>query len=484
MTDQTKIIDIELPLHQISQTNIDSICLFLKINSSPEVDRIRIINLLTQNSFDYFTQHKRFESNCFLLNGTWGSGKTWTIKVYEQWLQRLTKEKYDNIPFVYTINTKTKTEYCNFKSDEIKLLSFSAWQYLEEKELFFDLWRELNKSLLENLEDFFKDPRSKEQIVEKAKVVGIDIFLKKAPAIGKYIFDHFITLAGKAVSPLKPEIIQITNNVTNSVKYETEISNFLLMNSNRELQLAIKKPTIIVIDDLDRVSEEKLWRILSLLSLFDKQDNLLFICVGSSKFLIEILEKKYHVKGEGENFLTKFFAKEFELETPDYLDLLIRDFITDETERLEIYNFLNLFVEIKTYREYKVKYKQLLEEWIDGVEKTKEEITAKIVNIYLKLKHSIFREAIIQESKISSDVFSSAFESILNDLTKETPTHKQENTYSFVIHVFIRKGGRIQDTNTKIQEIRRRIKETDLQSKNKAGEIDRWLFEDITKYII
>jgi hypothetical protein len=145
---------------------------------------------------------------------------------------------------------------------------------------------------------------------------------------------------------------------------------------------------------------------MTLLSLFDKQKNLLFICVGSSEYLIKILEQKYHVKGEGENFLTKFFAKEFPLKDIGYVDMLVNEFITNENkeqedkeqedkDKNEVREFLNSFVEITTYREYKTRYLQPLQE---KGRITKGEFIEKIVNIFLDLKYKEIKREVINKN--------------------------------------------------------------------------------------
>ena len=330
----------------------------IKPNSNTTINekRTETINQLTKACFGYFGTprediNQQWESNCFLLDGKWGSGKSWTLDVIEAWIKK--------DEFKIEIEIK----------ENVQFLKFSAWQYLKEEELFYDIWKQLNWNLLKNIASKFEkspdDIQSLKDLYSSGRILG---------NLGLSFVNKFIHTAGFKL----PEIKEKTRE---------QAIDGLLRYDDRMKQLKIDLPTIVVIDDLDRVHEDKLWRILTLLSLFDKQANLVFICVGSSEYLIKILDAKYHVKHEGENFLTKFFAREFQLKQDSYLELLVNEFVP-EKERAEVLEFLNLFVDIPTYREYKTRYLQpLMEMKEDGKLTTKEDAIQQIVNRFLNLKY-------------------------------------------------------------------------------------------------
>jgi KAP family P-loop domain len=90
-------------------------------NFDATVRIVPLIESLLKNSIEYLETtesdiHEKWESNCFLLDGKWGSGKSWTLEV----LERLLKDK------------------------GIHHLEYSAWKYLDEKDLFYDLYMGLD----------------------------------------------------------------------------------------------------------------------------------------------------------------------------------------------------------------------------------------------------------------------------------------------------------------------------------------------------
>ena len=329
----------------------------IKPNSNATINekRTETINQLTKACFGYFGTapeniNEQWESNCFLLDGKWGSGKSWTLDVIEAWIKK--------DEFKIEIEIK----------ENVQFLKFSAWQYLKEEELFYDIWKQLNWNLLKNIASKFEkspdDIQSLKDLYSSGRILG---------NLGLSFVNKFIHTAGFKL----PEIKEKTRE---------QAIDGLLRYDDRMKQLKIDLPTIVVIDDLDRVHEDKLWRILTLLSLFDKQANLVFICVGSSEYLIKILDAKYHVKHEGENFLTKFFAREFQLKQDSYLELLVNEFVP-ETEWAEVLEFLNLFVDIPTYREYKTRYLQPLMEMKEDTTKNVNSVEF-IITQFLQIKYA------------------------------------------------------------------------------------------------
>ena len=331
-------------------------------------NRIQIIDSIAKSCKDYFDTEsisERWESNCFLLDGKWGSGKSWTLEVVERWIAQ----------------NKLKGKKINF-------LKYSAWQYLNEKDLFSNFWRSVYSEEQMDIEKLLTEiALCPDKAITKAnKLFGLmiktkDYIVDTASYLeenASRIVDFYEKATGVCSDiPIISDAIPILRSIKQSKKFvnledginrlvkiieeKQENNSDISQQVNVANDFLVSKPTIVVVDDLDRVHEEKLWKILTMLSLFDKIPNLVFICVGSSEYLIEILEKKYHVKGEGENFLTKFFAKEFKLPQASYLDLLIDEFVIEE-DRPEVKEFLNIFVEINTYREYKTMYLQPLEE--------------------------------------------------------------------------------------------------------------------------
>jgi hypothetical protein len=390
---------------------------FKKIEYDKSIHREVVLKNLIKHLSGYFANKNSYESNCFLLDGIWGSGKSWTIDVFEKYIEMRKSANLggEDLFGEYISNSE--------KFDKTTFYKFSAWHYLDEKELFYDLWKNLNSNLFDwiakNGGNIFLGDDSKINRDDVQKWID---FYKSTRFLGEgmvnFIKNKAIDASGIGQIPILGMLAKKTTNTQfpklESKSMQEEIDN-LLKYSDRMTRLNIKDPIIVIIEDLDRIHENKLWRILSMLSLFDKQKNLLFICVGSSKYLIEILNKKYHVKGEGENFLTKFFAKEFALPETNYVDLLVKKltprlFTTNNAQlgdkhQLEtnddqrtIIKLLKTFVVIHSYRDYKIKYleplkeKFSLEENLTISSESPDQINqfyAEIIKIHLKNNHPI-----------------------------------------------------------------------------------------------
>lgn len=304
------------------KNSIKSITIPAKILKNDKLDRKIIIEALGNAIYKKLNQDPIISGNIFLLDGSWGSGKSWCIAKLKDWFKE---------------DSKTK---------DIVVSDYSAWQYFSEKELFFDFWSHLEpetftkekaKEGLEfisnSIEGFDKVKNVIGNFGEKTEqfsetilnqlsfmnsVCGDNEFLN---FFSEFATDHIpfikqIKQTAKNLSELKDKkdqlellekMIEALQKIKTTPKYEE-----IFTNTNPYRDIKIKK-TLIILEDLDRVSEDKLWRIFSLLSLFEENKNIVFLLVGSSKFLVEIIEKKYHVKDEGENFLAKFITLKFVL---------------------------------------------------------------------------------------------------------------------------------------------------------------------------
>ena len=334
---------------------------------NPALKREVSIARLVENVEQYFDSPYQYESNVFLLDGTWGTGKSWVLNFTRDYLQE--EEKYTWV-------------------------DFSAWQYLSEKELFFDIFDYLHKpsvakSIIKGLEG---DPEKQKQILngmatmtkEGIKLVGRNKEIFKKAVVGTIsTLSHFaVPGSGLVTAPLAKLAVDfadgfLTENLqawnigkgtVNSFIANTEVLRNIakdVSGGNEESiienysQFAIpeNQKFVFVIDDLDRCHETKLWRIFTMLSLFDKQDQVLFILGGSSQYLIQILEKKYHVDGEGENFLTKFIGYQITLDEISYIDLIVSK-STKELDASQNRALLEKYFMFDSYRDFKVNFLQ------------------------------------------------------------------------------------------------------------------------------
>jgi hypothetical protein len=99
------------------------------------LNRDKYVEQLSTSVCNYFDKPWSFENNTVLLDGTWGTGKTWILRQTEGIFEKKLK-------------------------NDINWQNFSAHLYLDEKELFFDLYdtfhdsNYLNKLITENDNEF------------------------------------------------------------------------------------------------------------------------------------------------------------------------------------------------------------------------------------------------------------------------------------------------------------------------------------------
>ena len=360
-----KRVELEIKQNNIKEKDRDSYTLS---RYNPALEREASIARLVENIEQYFVSPYRYESNVFLLDGTWGTGKSWVLNFTR--------------------------DYVREEEGEYTWVDFSAWQYLSEKELFFDIFDYLHKpsvakSIIKGLEG---DPEKQKRILngmatmtkEGIKLVGRNKEIFKKVVVGTIsTLSHFaVPGSGLVTAPLAKLAVDfadgfLTENLqawnigegtVNSFIANTEVLRDIakdvsggdkksIIENYSQFAIPKNQKFVFVIDDLDRCHETKLWRIFTMLSLFDKQDQVLFILGGSSQYLIQILEKKYHVEGEGENFLTKFIGYQISLDEISYVDLIVSK-STQQLENSQSRTILDKYFLFDSYRDFKTNFMQ------------------------------------------------------------------------------------------------------------------------------
>jgi hypothetical protein len=264
-----------------------------------KLDRSNFLNTIGSSIQKYFDNDYP-SGGIYLIDGSWGSGKTWCINVLEK---------------------KFKTQ------NTVNWLNYSSFHYLSEAELFFDMWMSLNTTFYEKIN---RGGMSRDELYKKAAP-----FIRFGGSVAK-LFEKNINLL-------------VTKDKQDDKKAE------LLHYRDKFTSFDIKIPTIIVIDDLDRIDSQKLWRIFSLLSLFENQKNILFVLVGSSNYLENIIEKQYNIPFEGENFLAKFINKRFHIPSESFISIFSREYDIIENNMASYFGKKYLF-DVYSYRDLKLNY--------------------------------------------------------------------------------------------------------------------------------
>lgn len=278
--------------------------------------RDNYLSALCRSSTEYFDNHQKFEWNVFLIDWSWWTGKSWVVHHY--------------------INCIEESE-----ASDISVHEFSAWQYMDENMLFIDFWNSIELQDDEHTSGAQKDDKKIYEMKNRLKKLGwlmrvlpdmifastkswiqlepiiewiknIDVSAVENLAITLWppvahvlivVLERYIK--NKLKDDENKKLQEILNKLKKYSEYDKIYDSFMSNSDRFDIEI---KPTVIVIEDLDRVQYEKLWRIFSILSVFNKKANLLFVLVWSSHYLESIIEQKYNVKWEGENFLAKFIS--------------------------------------------------------------------------------------------------------------------------------------------------------------------------------
>ena len=391
--------------------------------NNTELHRGEYVNRLISSAEEYFERPYLFENNVLLIDGAWGSGKSWIIDFTQKYFQK-------------------------YKEDTA-WLNLSAWQYLSEKELFFDLFTLLHEPTIiqQALDKFEGNPTKQHQIIgnildtaiKGIKIVGRNKESFKKVAVGTVSVAANIVApgAGAVAGVICKKALNFADNFAMENLEEWNINSNVLHEFNenvKKLRMAAEDYTnrdttiiqqysdfaiperskfVVVIDDLDRCQEQKLWRIFTILSLFGRQDSVLFVLGGSSNYLIKILDQKYHVVGEGENFLTKFIGRSIILDSPDYIQLLTAGFVAQQGNGASqgffpIKEALEKRMYINSYREYKTYYQGVLHNYRQNQDlDTNKTNQFYVINIqFLKLNFpNIYKEFMNEETPLCEPVF-------------------------------------------------------------------------------
>ena len=337
-----------------------------------DLNREPVLNLMCNGIARYFKDSSYYESNVFLLNGEFGSGKTWILN---------------------KIEAKSK------KVPEIGVeewVKYSAYQYFSEKELFFDFYSAIQKApVTQNLEEkieyingaidgFSKVKNCIGELGEKG-----DAFLSKIldiikaipggsevvasiPYLGNIVSNLQTLKTFKDQKTLNDQIGESIDKITELLESQTKnITSEVTSTKNNSLKNLKTKKTVIVLDDLDRLHEDKLWRIFTLLSLFEDNKNILFILVGSREYIKTVIDKKYSsLPDESEDFIAKFIAWNINLPKADQGQLFLDKCAKFYPEIKEFFKDTIVEENISrcySYRELKIHFLQPLVTYINTI---------------------------------------------------------------------------------------------------------------------
>ncbi len=269
----------------------------IKSSKYDELDRFEFAKSLGEAIINYESQ----ESLVIGLLGRWGYGKTSIINMAIEHITEITKE-YNNPPII---------------------IKFNPWNFSQQNQLIFQFFNELiitlekhhlNKVIIKKLKSY-----ASKLTISSAVVIGGLI----RPSTTKIYLDYFKSdkTEDKTLDDLKNDL------------------NDLITSSNHEI--------IIIIDDIDRLSDIEVQQIFQLVKLLANFPNTIYLLSFDRKVVINALKNVQ--KDSPKNYLEKIIQIPFDIpkiHKEDIERLLfnqINEVIFEERDRFDENHWQNLY---------------------------------------------------------------------------------------------------------------------------------------------
>lgn len=258
------------------------------LNRQPFIEQvIKIIEL----------QAEQRKTSCFAINGKWGVGKTFVLKMLEEQLSIIQSDKT--------------------KSDKYMIFHYNCWQY--------DYYEEPLVAIVASMLDTIDEKENLIPSAAKAKFKG---FLK---AIGSALLVKANEAIEKKTGFNPQELIEVITDakedsaetIENEHRYD---SNFIFKATLNKLQETIKdlsndKTIIFVVDELDRCLPEYAIKILERLHhVFVDIPNVQVILSIDKSQLEHIIKKTFGNDTVTQKYLSKFINFEVNLDEGSFTD--------------------------------------------------------------------------------------------------------------------------------------------------------------------
>jgi len=281
--------------------------MFIK-NKSIEIDDDDIFRNDTLNRKETIIDLSKFiisttEPFVFSINGSWGTGKTTFVKLWEAYL----REEYDT--------------HC---------LYFSAWEDDFSQEPLISILGELN----EYIQDNFEDNSEIKDKFEQAKKFGGKVFKRGVPAFLKGMTAGVLDFDKGVESSLGAISEETAKQLIEDYSKEKEIIEEFKERINDVLNLIDKEqPFIIFIDELDRCRPLYAIELLERIKHIFGIEKLIFVLSIDKTQLSESIKSQYG-NIDTDNYLRRFIDLEYKLSNPKidvFCDVLCKQF---ELERI------------------------------------------------------------------------------------------------------------------------------------------------------
>lgn len=268
-------------------------------------------------------EYKGEEGLVIGLYGTWGSGKTSIIKMVIDQIN--SQREQDAKSHVYDSEVENELQDEDKNTSPI-VIEFSPWNYPEKNDLI-----RLFFLTVENL--LFKNESEK---LKKYKVG--ELFADYADAVDAF---SVIPLAGKPVSSILKAFVRAQGN---HMLQKPDLNE-----SRRNLEIALndaKQKIVIVIDDIDRLSNEQIRDVFQLVKKVGDLPYVTYLLAMDREVVRKALDDIHNINGE--EYLEKIIQIPFEIpmiNRESVEDILEEEFdkVCDENEEVEYeYDYFRL----------------------------------------------------------------------------------------------------------------------------------------------
>ena len=244
-------------------------------------------------------KNKNPEGTVIAINGPWGSGKSSVINLVKHYLKK------------------------DEKPDQLQILDFKCWWFRGEEALVLEFFHQLYRAL---------PARSR-----KAK--------KAVSRFGSILLRNLGPLAGAATNYVVPgtgEIVSSSMDLLSQIIQEKETVEELYDEISRAL-LKSEKRYMMIIDDIDRLSEDEALLIFRLVKSVGRLPKITYLLAYDREVAEKIVSNRY--KSEGRHYLEKIVQAPFDIPYPlrpnllqffwNFIKKLWKDLEELDSERLD-----------------------------------------------------------------------------------------------------------------------------------------------------
>ena len=226
----------------------------------------------------------RIEGPCVVaLDAPWGYGKTTFLTMWERWLRQ----------------------------QEFPVVAFNAWETDFTNHPFLALSSELTKEL--------------ESCIKTAPMPGFNTFKSAAKKLLRVAIPAIPQLAGSLLPGGGAAVEAVLSVLSAAVSDETDTNDYQetkeaiasFKEALDKLAQGLKKPLVIMIDELDRCRPSYAVALLEVAKHFFAVDNVVFVLAVNRAELAHAVKAMYGLCFDAEGYLRRFFDLDFQLPESD-----------------------------------------------------------------------------------------------------------------------------------------------------------------------